>query len=112
MIHRIIVAIIIFFIFCIPYILFNYTESWWIKYMTNLFLKILNFRNIKINNIKLFKHIKKTDKKVVIIANHKSLFDIFVLLHGLQDIGFMLSKNGGNMLPLINQIKKRSNNFL
>ena len=32
------------------------------------------------------------------IANHKSLFDIFVLLHGLQDIGFMLEIN---MLPLI-----------
>ena len=111
MIHRVIVAIIIFFIFCIPYILFNYTESWWIKYMTNLLLKILNFRNIKINNAELFKLIKKTDKKVVIIANHKSIFDVFVLLYGLQDIGFMLSKNGGNMLPLINQIKKRSNSF-
>jgi 1-acyl-sn-glycerol-3-phosphate acyltransferase len=79
--------------------------------MTNLLLKILNFRNIKINNAELFKLIKKTDKKVVIIANHKSIFDVFVLLYGLQDIGFMLSKNGGNMLPLINQIKKRSNSF-
>ena len=79
--------------------------------MTNLLLKILNFRNIKINNAELFKLIKKTDKKVVIIANHKSLFDIFVLLYGLQDIGFMLSKNGGNMLPLINQINKNSNSF-
>ena len=43
--------------------------------MTNLLLKILNFRNIKINNSELFKLIKKTDKKVVIIANHKSIFD-------------------------------------
>lgn len=79
--------------------------------MTSLFLKAANFKGVKVNNAKLFKHYVNTDKKLLIVANHKCLFDIFILLNSLQDIGFMLSKTGGNLLPCINSINIKSNSF-
>jgi len=109
-VFRLILLIIIFIIFLIPYIYLNF-NSWWIKLMTKLFLKVANFKDVKVNNAKLFKHYLNSDKKLIIVANHKSLFDIFVLLNSLQDIGFMLSKTGGNLVPFINAINKKSNSF-
>lgn len=79
--------------------------------MTKLFLKTANFKDVKVNNVKLFKHYLNSNKKLLIVANHKSLFDIFILLHSLQDIGFMLSRKGGNLMPFINAINKKSNSF-
>ena len=105
-VFRIILLIIIFIIFLIPYLYLNF-NSWWIKFISKLLLKIANFKNIKVNNVKLFKHYINTDKKLLIIANHKSLFDSFVLLNSLQDIGFTLSKKGGNLMPFINAIKNQ-----
>ena len=79
--------------------------------MTKLLLKVANFKNIKVNNAKLFKYYINTNKKLLIVANHKCLFDCFILLNSLQDIGFMLSKTGGNLVPFINAINKKSNSF-
>ena len=107
---RIIILIIIFLIFYIPYIYLNF-NSWWIKLMSSLFLKVANIANVKINNLKTFKKYLNSDKKLLIVSNHKSLFDIFILLNALNDIGFMLSKSGGNFLPFINQISVKSNSF-
>jgi len=109
-IFRIILLIIIFIVFLIPYLYLNF-NSWWIKLMTKLFLKTANFKDVKVNNVKLFKHYLNSNKKLLIVANHKSLFDIFILLHSLQDIGFMLSRKGGNLMPFINAINKKSNSF-
>tara|TARA_B000000477_G_scaffold33759_2_gene28827 strand:- start:1891 stop:2619 length:729 start_codon:yes stop_codon:yes gene_type:complete len=109
-VFRIILLIIIFIIFLIPYLYLNF-GSWWIKLITKLFLKAANFKDVKVNNAKLFKHYLNSDTKLLIVANHKSLFDIFILLHSLQDIGFMLSKTGGNLLPCINNINIKSNSF-
>ena len=109
-VFRLILLIIIFIIFLIPYIYLNF-NSWWIKLMTKLFLKVANFKDVKVNNAKLFKHYLNSDKKLIIVANHKSLFDIFVLLNSLQDIGFMLSRKGGNLVPFISAINKKSNSF-
>ena len=109
-IFRIILLIIIFIVFLIPYVYLNF-NSWWIKLMTKLLLKVANFKNIKVNNAKLFKYYINTNKKLLVIANHKCLFDCFILLNSLQDIGFMLSKTGGNLVPFINAINKKSNSF-
>ena len=109
-IFRIILLIIIFIVFLIPYVYLNF-NSWWIKLMTKLLLKVANFKNIKVNNAKLFKYYINTNKKLLVIANHKCLFDCFILLNSLQDIGFMLSKTGGNLMPFINAINKKSNSF-
>jgi 1-acyl-sn-glycerol-3-phosphate acyltransferase len=79
--------------------------------MSKLLLKVANFKSIKVNNAKLFKHYINTNKKLLVVANHKSLFDGFVLLNSLQDIGFMLSRKGGNLVPFINSINKKSNSF-
>lgn len=107
---RIIILIIIFLIFYIPYIYLNF-NSWWIKLMSSIFLKVANIADIKINNLKTFKKYLNSDKKLLIVSNHKSLFDIFILLNSLNDIGFMLSKTGGSYLPFINQISVKSNSF-
>ena len=109
-VFRIILLIIIFIVFLIPYIYFDF-NSWWIKLMTKLLLKVANFNSIKVNNAKLFKYYINTNKKLLVVANHKCLFDCFILLNSLQDIGFMLSKKGGNLLPFINSINKKSNSF-
>lgn len=109
-VFRIILLIIIFIIFLIPYVYLNF-NSWWLQLMSKLLLKVANFKNIKVNNAKLFKHYINTDKKLLIVANHKCLFDCFILLNSLQDIGFMLSKTGGNLVPFINAINKKSNSF-
>ena len=109
-IFRIILLIIIFIVFLIPYVYLNF-NSWWIKLMTKLLLKVANFKNIKVNNAKLFKYYINTNKKLLVVANHKCLFDCFILLNSLQDIGFMLSKTGGNLVPFINSINKKSNSF-
>ena len=109
-IFRIILLIIIFIVFLIPYVYLNF-NSWWLKLMTKLLLKVANFKNIKVNNAKLFKHYIHTNKKLLVVANHKCLFDCFILLNSLQDIGFMLSRKGGNLVPFINSINKKSNSF-
>ena len=109
-VFRIILLIIIFIVFLIPYIYFDF-NSWWIKLMTKLLLKVANFNSIKVNNAKLFKYYINTNKKLLVVANHKCLFDCFILLNSLQNIGFMLSKKGGNLLPFINSINKKSNSF-
>ena len=97
-------------IFLIPYLYLNF-DSWWLELMTKLFLKAANFKSVKANNAKLFKHYINTDKKLIVVANHKCLFDSFVLLNSLQDIGFMLSRKGGNLVPFISAINKKSNSF-
>jgi 1-acyl-sn-glycerol-3-phosphate acyltransferase len=109
-IFRIILLIIIFLVFLIPYLYLNF-DSWWLELMTKLFLKAANFKSVKANNAKLFKHYINTDKKLIVVANHKCLFDSFVLLNSLQDIGFMLSRKGGNLVPFISAINKKSNSF-
>tara|TARA_B110001450_G_scaffold74593_1_gene71106 strand:- start:6212 stop:6940 length:729 start_codon:yes stop_codon:yes gene_type:complete len=109
-VFRIILLIIIFIIFIVPYLYLNF-NSWWIKRMTTLLLKVANFKSIKVNNTKLFKHYINTNKKLLVVANHKCLFDSFVLLNSLQDIGFMLSRKGGNLMPCINSINIKSNSF-
>lgn len=109
-IFRIILLMIIFIVCLIPYVYFNF-NSWWLELMSSLLLKIANFKSVKANNAKLFKHYINTDKKLIVVANHKCLFDSFVLLNSLQDIGFMLSKTGGNLVPFINAINKKSNSF-
>ena len=109
-VFRIILLIIIFIVCLIPYLYLNF-NSWWIKLMSKLLLKVANFKNIKVNNAKLFKHYINTDKKLLVVANHKCLFDGFVLLNSLQDIGFMLSRKGGNLVPFMNSINKKSNSF-
>jgi 1-acyl-sn-glycerol-3-phosphate acyltransferase len=109
-VFRIILLIIIFIVFLIPYVYFDF-NSWWLKLMSSLLLKVANFKNIKVNNAKLFKDYINTDKKLLIVANHKCLFDCFILLNSLQDIGFMLSRKGGNLVPFINSINKKSNSF-
>ena len=109
-IFRIILLIIIFLVFLIPYLYLNF-DFWWLELMTKLFLKAANFKSVKANNAKLFKHYINTDKKLIVVANHKCLFDSFVLLNSLQDIGFMLSRKGGNLVPFISAINKKSNSF-
>ena len=101
---------IIFIVCLIPYVYFNF-NSWWLELMSSLLLKIANFKSVKANNAKLFKHYINTDKKLIVVANHKCLFDSFVLLNSLQDIGFMLSRKGGNLMPFISAINKKSNSF-
>jgi 1-acyl-sn-glycerol-3-phosphate acyltransferase len=109
-VFRIILLIIILIIFLIPYVYFNFNTCW-IKLMSKLLLKVANFKDFKVNNVKLFKHYINSDKKLLIVANHKCLFDSFILLNSLQDIGFMLSRKGGNLMPFINDINKKSNSF-
>ncbi len=109
-IFRIILLIIILIIFLIPYVYFNFNICW-IKFMSKLLLKVANFKDVKVNNVKLFKQYINSDKKLLIVANHKCLFDCFILLNSLQNIGFMLSKKGGNLMPFITAINKKSNSF-
>ncbi len=63
-IFRMILVIIIFIVSLIPYLYLNF-NSWWIKVMSKLLLKIPNFKNIKVNNSKLFKHYINTDNKII-----------------------------------------------
>lgn len=107
---RIILLIIIFYICYVGYIYLNF-DSWWIKLMSTIFLKIANIKNVKVSNHHLFKKYLNTDKKLIIVSNHRSLFDIFILLNSLQNIGFMMSKTGGNLLPFIKNLKIKSNSF-
>jgi 1-acyl-sn-glycerol-3-phosphate acyltransferase len=109
-VFRIILLIIIFIVFLLPYVYFNF-NSWWLQLMTKLLLKVANFKSVKVNNAKLFKYYINTNKKLLVVANHKCLFDCFILLNSLQDIGFMLSRKGGNLMPFINSINKKSNSF-
>ena len=110
LIFRIILLIIIFYICYVGYIYFGF-NSWWIKLMSTIFLKIANIKNVNVLNHHIFKKYLNSDKKLLIVSNHKSLFDIFILLNSLQDIGFMMSKTGGNFLPCIKEIKVKSNSF-
>ena len=63
------------FIFALLFGFFNLDYS---EFLGKFFLKLLKFRNVKVNNIELFNKVFKSDRKCLIIANHRCLFDVHI----------------------------------
>lgn len=106
LIFRIILIIILYFIFYIGYIYFDF-GSWWIKELGKVLFKLLNVRNVKVNNLKTFNDIYKSNKKCLIIANHKTLIDVWVTSSVLQNVGYFGSIEGGTLIPGLYEINKK-----
>ena len=109
MIHKIIVAIILFFIFALLFGFFNLDYS---QFLGKIFLKLLKFRNIKVNNIELFNKVFKSDRKCLIIANHRCLFDVHISKIIFKNIGWIASKNAVKICPLGKLLAKNSQTII
>ena len=72
-IFRIIVFIILYFIFYIGYIYCG-LGNWWITYINKYALKVANIHNIKINGEDKIQKLYESDKKFIVVLNHKTIF--------------------------------------
>lgn len=109
MIFRVIIAIILFLIFTLLFGFFNLDYS---KDLGNFFLKLLKFRNVKVNNIELFNQVFKSNRKCLIIANHKSLLDVLVSKIIFKNIGWIASKNAVKICPLGELLAKNTESII
>ena len=109
MIFRVIIAIILFLIYSLLFGFFNLDYS---KDLGNFFLKLLKFRNVKVNNIELFNQVLKSNRKCLIIANHKSLLDVLVSKIIFKNIGLIASKNVVKICPLGESLAKNSESII
>lgn len=93
----VIVIIIIYLIFLIGYFVFPSSwKGWYIKYMCKMLINVLGFTKVNINpeGMKRYQRLLESDQKVLIVANHRSLFDHFILLSVLDNISFLAITDG------------------
>ena len=109
MIHRVIVAIIFLLIFASLFGFFNLDYS---KFLGKFYLKLLKFRNVKVNNIELFNKVFKSDRKCLIIANHRCLLDVSISKIVFKNIGWIASKNAVKICPLGELLAKNSQTII
>ena len=110
MIFRLILIIIIIFIFYIGFIHLNF-NSWWITYCVKLILQISNIKVI-VNNKHKIEKLYNSDKKFIIVSNHKSIFDIFISFYVNPNICFLTSKKGTNLFPFFEKFNKKAKSII
>jgi len=74
---------------------------------------IIGFSNIKINNLDILKKYLNSDEKVLIVCNHTSLFDGFIL-YALTEgsISFLFDENLPNKMPFFKYVLEEKCNSL
>lgn len=107
-VFRFVVQYILYFIYYISLVWFN-INNWWNKYLARCLLKVSNFKNIIVNGYEKFEEILHSDRKCIIVSNHICLYDGFVLLAALGNIGFVSEKSGMMMLSGMYQINQKLN---
>lgn len=107
-IFRMIACVILFIIYFI--FLFLIPNSWigvFNRIMSGSLLTVSNFKKVRIKGFDRFQTLMKSPHKFLIVSNHISLYDGFVLLATLGDLGFLAHLNGMTMLPGMKKICKK-----
>lgn len=101
----VIFIIIAFFIFLIGlYFIPSSKIHLFIKSMTTIFLKLCRFKSIHYSSLDPFYSSLKSDKPLIIVSNHNSIFDGPILLSALGNITFVVNEIGSSLFPGINYI--------
>ena len=111
LIFRIIILIILYFIFYIGYIYCGF-NNWWITYMNKCFFKIANIHNIKINGEDKIQKLYESDKKFIVVLNHKSVFDMFITFYINPNICILTSLAGAKIFPGMYKLNKKINSII
>tara|TARA_B110000093_G_scaffold48217_1_gene51540 strand:- start:2074 stop:2811 length:738 start_codon:yes stop_codon:yes gene_type:complete len=111
LIFRIIIIIILYFIFYIGYVYGGF-GNWWIKYVLKGFFKLANIHKITINGEDKIQQLYESDKKFIVVLNHKSIFDMFVTFYVNPNICILTSKTGANIFPGMYALNKKINSII
>lgn len=106
LIFRMILLIILYFIFYIGYVYFG-LGNWWIKFTTSLFLKVANIKKLTINNEKKVEELYNSDKKFIIVLNHKCLLDMWITVSVNPNVCILTSKAGAKLFPGMYELNKK-----
>jgi 1-acyl-sn-glycerol-3-phosphate acyltransferase len=107
MLFYLIISIIIYIIFLIGlYIIDDSQINNFILSMTKNFLYFSLFKSIhsKSNQLTTYFKYLYSDKPIIIVSNHRSLFDGIILLSVLSNITFLVNDSGLNLFPGISKI--------
>lgn len=111
LIFRIVVLIILYFIFYVGYMYFGF-GNWWIKFTTSLSLKVANMKNITINGEEKVKQLYNSDKKFIIVLNHKCLLDMWISVSVNPNICILTSKAAANIFPGMYKLNKKIDSII
>jgi 1-acyl-sn-glycerol-3-phosphate acyltransferase len=110
-IFRIIVLIILYIIFYIGYVYCG-LGNWWIKYTTTYFLKVANIRNVKINGEDKIQKLYESDKKFIVVLNHRTVFDMWITVMANPNICILTSLAGAKIVPGMYALNKKINSII
>jgi 1-acyl-sn-glycerol-3-phosphate acyltransferase len=110
-IFRFILIIILYFIFYIGYI-YGGLGNWWITCILKIFFKLANINKITINGEDKIKQLHKSNKKFIVVLNHKSLLDMFVTFYINPNICILTSKTGAKLFPGMYELNKKINSII
>lgn len=111
LIFRIILIIILYFIFYIGYI-YGDLGNWWITYILKGFFKLANIKGVTINGEDKIQKLYESDKKFIVVLNHKSLLDMFVTFYVNPNICILTSKAGAKIFPGMYELNKKINSII
>tara|TARA_Y100000389_G_scaffold204963_1_gene261304 strand:- start:92 stop:823 length:732 start_codon:yes stop_codon:yes gene_type:complete len=105
MIIYIILATIIYIIFIIGLFLVSSSNlSTFIKSMNTIILKSFRFNSITHSSLSQYYQYLHSDKPLIIISNHQSLFDSFVLMSIFGHLSYVVGSDGMSLFPGVRSI--------
>ena len=111
MILYIIIIIILYILFIIGlYIIYSSTKlNSFICSMNTILLKLFLFKSIRFNPSSLLQYYSylKSNKPLIIVSNHRALFDSIVLMSIFGNISFVINDKGMSLFPGVNIISDK-----
>jgi 1-acyl-sn-glycerol-3-phosphate acyltransferase len=85
----------------------------YIYIFTYLTIYLMGYSSIKINNLNIFNKYLNNDENIIIVCNHKSLFDSFILYALTKgNISFLFNENIPNIVPFCKYLLEQKCNCL
>lgn len=107
-VFRLIACVVLFIVYIS--LLFLIPDSWigaFNRVMGGSLLSVCNFKRVRIKGFERFQKLVQSSHKFLIVSNHISLYDGFILLATLGNVGFLAHLNGMTMLPGMKKINKK-----
>ena len=110
-IFRIIILIILYIIFYIGYVYCG-LGNWWIKYTTKYFLKVVNIHYVKLNGEDKIQKLYESDKKFIVVLNHRTVFDMWITVIANPNICILTSIPGAKIFPRMYALNTKINSII
>lgn len=108
MIIYIFLAIVIYIIFIIGLFFVSSSNiSPFIKSMNTILLQIFRFHSITHNSLKQYFQYLHSNKPLIIVSNHRSLFDSFILMSIFGHLSFVIGDTAMSLFPGIKTISDK-----